>query len=99
VKDWRGNEVTMDEARALLRGPDPKMPRKRSKDPTPAGYAGQPGTGPTGETCKTCKHLFRNRMAKTYLKCGLLKAEWTGGRKTDILASSPACRLWEPSDA
>lgn len=99
MKDWRGNEVTVEEARVLLRGKDPTKPRKRSKDPEPAGYADQPGTGPAGETCKTCRHLFRNRLAKTYLKCRLAAAIWTGGRKTDVLAGSPACRLWDRPDA
>ena len=65
------------------------------KSPVKRGYAWQPGTGPQGETCGTCKHLFRNRMGKTYLKCSLMEAKWTGGAGTDILARSPACKLWE----
>jgi hypothetical protein len=60
----------------------------------PKGYAAMPGTGPAGETCKSCGHLYRNRLAKTYLKCGLMKAHWTGGAGTDVLARSPACRNW-----
>jgi hypothetical protein len=71
--------------------------RKRRLAGRPLGYAALPGTGPEGETCKTCAHLYRNRMAKTYLKCGLMRAVWTGGGATDVLARSPACRRWEPS--
>ena len=58
-------------------------------------YAAQPGTGPESETCGTCAHLVRKQMAKTYLKCGLCKAQWTGGGGTDIKARSPACSKWE----
>ena len=67
---------------------------KRSS-PVPRGHVRPPGTGPKGETCKTCKHLYRNRQAKTYLKCGLARARWTGGGATDIRAGDPACERWE----
>lgn len=66
----------------------------RRKDPEPAGYAAPPGTGPEGETCATCAHFTRRLFAKTYLKCGLMAANWTGGRKTDVKARAPACRQW-----
>jgi len=66
----------------------------RRKDPTPSGHVYIPGTGPKGETCGTCAHLVRKTMAKTYLKCGLNEANWTGGRKSDVLARDPACRKW-----
>lgn len=59
------------------------------------GHAALPGTGPAGETCGSCKHLYRNRMAKTYLKCGLMRAHWTGGAGTDVRAGDAACRRWE----
>lgn len=69
----------------------------KRKDPTPAGYVAEPGTGPEGERCGTCRHLTRtSTTAKEYLKCGLNSARWTGGRKTDVLSRSPACRKWEP---
>ncbi len=58
------------------------------------GYAAWPGTGPAGETCGSCGHLARKRMAKVYLKCGLMEAHWTGGTGTDVRAGSPACRNW-----
>lgn len=86
MKDMFGNEVTVEEARALLKA--------RSK-PQKRGYAAPPGTGPAGETCGSCQHLYRNRMAKTYLKCSLMSAVWTGGAGTDILSKAPACRLWK----
>lgn len=59
------------------------------------GHAWKPGTGPDGETCKTCKHLVRKTMSKTYLKCGLMRATWTGGCGTDVKANDPACKKWE----
>lgn len=59
------------------------------------GHAAPPGTGPEGETCKTCKHLSGWRMSKTYLKCGLMSAHWTGGEGTDVRAGDKACRRWE----
>jgi hypothetical protein len=85
MKDMFGNTVTVEEARAM----------SKRKSPKPNGYAAQPGTGPAGETCGTCKHIYRNRLAKTYLKCNLMSAHWTGGGATDIKARAPACRRWE----
>lgn len=67
----------------------------KHKPPVKRGYAWQPGTGPKSETCKSCKHIVRKCLAKTYLKCGLMSAHWTGGGGTDILAGSPACKFWE----
>ncbi len=63
------------------------------------GYYFDPGTGPAGETCGSCKHICRNQMSKTYLKCGLNKHKWTGGPASDIRARSPACRYWERPEA
>ncbi len=63
------------------------------------GYAASPGTGPAGETCGSCEHHHRNQMAKTYHKCALMRAIWTGGAKTDILVRSPACSKWEKEHA
>jgi hypothetical protein len=63
----------------------------------PWGYYMPPGTGPAGETCRTCKYIgAKGNVAGRYLKCGRMFAKWTGGRKTDILAGSPACSGWEP---
>lgn len=59
------------------------------------GHAAPPGTGPVGETCGSCKHLYRKEMAKTYLKCELSQATWTGGGGTDIRARDLACSKWE----
>lgn len=93
LRDKDGNLVPIEQARQMLANTRPK--RRRGKDPVPSGYAGRVGAGPEGETCKSCKHLVRNRLAKTYLKCGLMAAFWTGSRKTDVLARSPACDRWE----
>lgn len=61
------------------------------------GYAALPGTGPASETCKSCKHIYRHRMAKTYIKCDLMQRYWTGGPGSDVRAGSPACSRWEAS--
>ena len=75
--------------------PDLPENKKRGKHYVkPKGYAGTPGQGPEDETCKSCKHYCRaGYNGKIYLKCGLVK--WAHSRANDILASSPACQLWE----
>jgi hypothetical protein len=69
----------------------------RVKPTVRKGYAAPPGTGPEGEKCKTCAHDRRSNEygAKQFHKCELMKAHWTGGYGTDILANSPACRHWQ----
>lgn len=74
--------------------PTAREHRRQRKSAVARGYAAQPGTGPAGESCKTCVHLARQRFAKTYLKCALMRAVWTGGSGTDVKARSPACRRW-----
>lgn len=91
MKDMFGNEISVAKARALLA----KGSKRGRSVVLPRGGADRPGTGPEGETCKSCKHIYRNQQAKTYLKCGLMRAYWTGGPKTDIRASWPACSKWE----
>jgi len=59
------------------------------------GYAAEPGTGPADETCKTCRHIALNFLSKKYYKCRLMRSIWTGGPKTDILVTAPACSKWE----
>ncbi len=59
------------------------------------GYASPPGTGPEGETCGTCTHIYRKKMGKTYSKCNLMRAMWTGGYGTDIKVRAAACNKWE----
>lgn len=71
---------------------------KRRQYAIPRGYAGTPGQGPDGERCRTCRHFYRRSMAKTYFKCHLNRLLWTGGPKTDIKATSPACEKWERPD-
>src|SRR5262249_34487943 len=64
----------------------------------PRGYVAPPGTGPAGETCGTCQHADRSkRSSKSWIKCILNRAKWTGGRATDILAGSQACSKWKQS--
>jgi hypothetical protein len=93
VKDMFGNEV---DAEAMWDAP--MQSKKRKRKPTPKrGHYFTPGTGPAGETCGTCKHIFRNHMAKTYLKCGKNRANWTGGEGSDIRAKDAACKFWEPA--
>lgn len=88
MRDMFGNEVTVEEARALL--------KKKHRPPTvKRGYAAPPGTGPAGETCRVCLHYRSvNGGSKTFPKCDLMKAVWTHGPGTDILARAPACREW-----
>ena len=88
MKDLFGNELTEAQALVLL---------KKRRTTLPRGHAAPPGSGPAGETCRTCEHFARRRYAKTYLKCALMKAHWTGGPGSDIRAKDPACRLWEKS--
>lgn len=65
----------------------------------PRGHAGPVGSGPKGETCKTCRHLVRtDDCSKVYLKCGLMKARWTGGPGTDVRAKDAACWKWEAKE-
>ena len=68
--------------------------RRKRRKPKPSGHAARPGSGPAGETCDSCQHLARIQMAKTYLKCGLARAIWTGGRKSDVRARDAACSKW-----
>lgn len=72
---------------------NPVPPARRGT--RPGGYAAPPGTGPAGETCGTCLYLYRNRQARVYLKCRLMRRYWTGGPGSDVRAGSPACREWE----
>jgi hypothetical protein len=73
---------------SALRAPrKPKYPKR--------GHAAPPGTGPEGETCASCLHLERKVMAKADLKCGLMRAHWTGGYGTDVRAGDAACSRWE----
>lgn len=79
--------MTPEERKALL---------KTNQAPKRNGlHAAPPGTGPAGETCGSCAHLYRNHMAKTYLKCALCRHKWTGGGATDVKARDPACSKWE----
>lgn len=77
----------------------PESALKAGRKAKQHGHAAMPGTGPEGETCGSCAHLYRNRQQKTYLKCALMRAYWTGGFGTDVRARDLACRRWEKPDA
>lgn len=68
--------------------------RAKPKGTQAKGYAWTPGTGPAGETCGSCASLARVRLASTYHKCALARERWTGGKATDVLVRSPACKRW-----
>jgi hypothetical protein len=98
MRDLFGREVSLPPTDAPAMTPAQR--RKLCRKPTrPKGYAWTPGTGPAGETCSSCSHIVRVRMSRTYLKCGLVRAQWSHGPGTDILARSPACAKWEPKGA
>lgn len=84
--DPNGPALTPAERRLLSQAP-PKPDR---------AHADVPGSGPEGETCGTCSNLYRNRLSKTYLKCGLMRSYWTGGAGTDVRAKDAACSHWAP---
>lgn len=90
MKDLFGVEVPAEEGWA-----GKKHPKKGRGSTKPRGYAAKPGTGPEGETCGSCRYKYAKELAKTYLKCLLNYAAWTGGGKTDIRASAPACAKWK----
>lgn len=92
MTDLFGNPIIPD-GPAMTPAERRKLTRR---EPVPKGYAAEPGTGPEGETCRTCKHHAIMQYAKSYHKCELRRATWTGGRGTDILVRSPACKMWEP---
>lgn len=75
--------------------PAPRDHKRRNTRPN--GYAARPGTGPAGETCGTCEHFCWSHPGgrRHYLKCGLVRKNWTHGPGTDILKRSPACELWK----
>jgi hypothetical protein len=76
-----------------------RISEARRKPTEPKGYASLPGAGPQGETCKTCRHKRDlGSTARTYWKCELMRAHWTGGPGTDIRMRSPACRRWEKAE-
>jgi hypothetical protein len=70
----------------------------KRKGPKPSGHAGKPGSGPKGETCKTCKHLTRLTYSKTYLKCALVRKQWTSGTGSDVRAKDAACWKWDADE-
>ena len=90
-----------DEAyRERMRAARALYPQQR-KPTVKNGYAASPGTGPEGKTCGDCKFKHSMRSAggaKHFIKCDANKAKWTRGEGSDILARSPACRLFQPKE-
>ena len=71
----------------------PPEPSRTKKSKATAGTCGR---GPAGETCGTCQHITRIEYHdKRYVKCGLMKHEWTHGPGTDIRVKWEACEHWE----
>lgn len=93
MSDLFGNPVIPDGPAMTLA--ERRKQQRRLRGETPRGYYAPPGTGPDDETCKTCQHAVAIRMSKTYHKCALRRADWTGSYSTDIRLKSPACRVWE----
>lgn len=90
MKDLFGNEITIEEARAIVR-----HGKKRRSYGKPNGYAGQPGRGSQGEFCRTCAHAWCRETGsdKRFWKCDLIAP--TRGPGTDIRLKSPACQFWK----
>lgn len=78
----------------LNRAMTPQERKRLRKGTTAKGYAALPGSGPAGETCGSCGHVVRRQMARTYLKCGLMRRGWTGGTASDVRKGAPACSRW-----
>jgi hypothetical protein len=75
--------------------PDPTKLRGKHYVRT-AGYAMPPGTGPKDKECKDCCHCHATHGNRnTFYKCGLCRANWTNGRRTDILFNAPACSRFQ----
>lgn len=89
--------ITQDDLFALADGPmlTPGQRKRLSTRTKKHGHAAPIGTGPEGETCGSCEHLCRNRLARTYFKCWLRSATWTGGYGTDVRVRDAACAKWE----
>jgi hypothetical protein len=92
--------ITQRDLFELAAGPhlDPEQRRRLKLAATQRRglHAALPGSGPIGETCGSCRHLYRKRMSKTYLKCGLCRDHWTGGAGTDVRARDASCAKWGP---
>ena len=78
-----------------------EAPKRGKHYVAPRGGADRPGTGPKDETCGSCKHLVRVRTGagKAFPKCGLNRAAWTHGGKTDVRVRWAACSKWERAEA
>lgn len=89
------SQMTLHQPDLMVLPPSALKARRLSRK---HGHAAVPGSGPPGESCAGCKHLVRKQMSKSYLKCGLMQAYWTGGEGTDVRAADPACWRWEAGE-
>lgn len=95
MRDLFGKDVPMPTHSDPAMTPKERNRLYRKAASLPRGYAMPPGTGPDGETCGSCRHKAYNQPgAGRFIKCGLMRAVWTHGPKTDIRAKAPACKLW-----
>lgn len=97
----RGEVIDIRALIAKAPNPNYRAPADRKRKPTVKnGYAAQPGTGPEGKTCRDCQHKrsMTNTGNKSWIKCELRRATWTGGEGTDILASAAACSKFQPKE-
>lgn len=95
MRDLFGNEVAFDPQGPSLTAKERRKLKHGRTTTLPRGHAAPPGSEPAGETCKTCNHYTLRQWARTYRKCGLMRAKWTGGGGSDIRAKDPACKFWE----
>jgi hypothetical protein len=89
-----GPHLAGNPAAKRVNGVCTRAPGTKRREPTPSGHVAAPGSGPAGETCRSCDHLARVEHSRDYLKCGLNRHNWTGGRKTDVRAGDAACSKW-----
>lgn len=99
MRDLFGQEVTLEQARALARRKPPTdraslvaLRIERGVHP----HNGMPLLQPAGETCGSCKHHRVKRFSKAYHKCAFTKD--SAGPATDIRVRWPACSKWEKGE-
>lgn len=100
MRDLFGNEVSMEEARALARRKPPTDRKSLIALRTERGvhpHNGMPLRVPAGETCGSCSHHFVKAFSKNYHKCDFTQD--SAGPATDIRVRWPACSKWAPKES
>lgn len=96
MRDLFGQEVTMEQARALARRKPPTNRAALVSLRIERGVHPHNGfsLGPTGETCGSCAHAVAGPggHSKRWWKCDLSAS--TRGPATDIRVRWPACSKW-----